>query len=186
MNKQLQKRVEVFVKVLEEIPQLKYIGNSILRTKTKPIEALEGRKIGEQLGEILLLYRNITGVGRGLAAPQIGINKSVFVTYVDKRLEIFINPKIVKHSKTTNYYKELCISAGIMFADVKRSESVVMEWMGVNGALQRGEFKGLLARLYQHEESHLRGIVNLDLAREGGIEFVTSDPLEEKLRRTIY
>jgi len=36
--------------------------------------------------------------------------------------------------------------------------------------------------LYQHEEAHLRGKLNLDKAGEGGIEFALFDPLREQLR----
>ena len=144
----------------------------------------EGIKIGNSLGEVLMRYRNSVGYGRGFAAPQIGEGKAVFVTFVDNRLQVFINPIIIERSQETNFYRELCLSSGIMAADTERSELIIMEWIDIYGKKHRERFDGLLARLYQHEEAHLRGIINLDQAAEGGIEFLTFDPLKEQLRKT--
>ena len=57
-----------------------------------------------------------------------------------------------------------------------------MQWMDENGVEQTEKFDGFLARLFQHEEAHLRGLINLDEAVKGGIEMATFDPLAEKLR----
>jgi len=71
-----------------------------------------------------------------------------------------------------------------MAADVERPEWIVMEWTDEEGKRHREKFDGFLARLYQHEEAHLRGKLNLDEADEGGIEFACFDPLKEKLRKS--
>lgn len=140
--------------------------------------------IAKKLENVLLKYREITGWGRGLAAPQIGENKSVFITYLDNQVAVFINPKIVEKSYSTNFYKELCMSTGVVAADVERPEWVIMEWVDENGVQKSEKFDGFKARLYQHEEAHLRGRLNLDDAVSGSIEFVTFDPLKEQLRDT--
>lgn len=127
-------------------------------------------------------YRKVVGYGRGFAAPQIGKSKAIFVTFVDDKLQTFINPKITKKSKNTNFYRELCLSSGVMAADVERPEWIVMEWTDVKSKLCKETFDGFLARLYQHEEAHLRGLINLDEAIVGGIEFMLFDPLKEQLR----
>jgi peptide deformylase len=46
-------------------------------------------------------------------------------------------------------------------------------------------FDGFKARLYQHEVAHLNGLLNLDEATPGGIEFVNFDPLKEQLRTSV-
>lgn len=71
-----------------------------------------------------------------------------------------------------------------MAVDTERPEGIVMEWVGLNGDKQSGRVDGFLARLYQHEEAHLRGKLNLDEASEGGIGFALFDPLKEQLRKT--
>jgi peptide deformylase len=143
----------------------------------------EGVALGLKLGEVLIRYRKAVGFGRGFAAPQVGENKAVFVTFVNDQLQTFINPQIIEKSASTNSYRELCLSSGIMSADVKRSEWIIMEWTDANGTKHKEKVEGFLARLYQHEEAHLRGIINLDEAKTGGIEFATFDPLKEQLRK---
>jgi len=183
MTEIIKERVATFSRVLNEIPEVRYVGDSVLRQRAQVVEVAEGRMIGEQLGKILLRYREIAGIGRGLAAPQIGISRTVFVTFVDDKLQTFMNPTISEKSPDTNFFKELCLSSGIMAADVERPEWIVMEWTDIEGTKHKERIEGFLARLYQHEEAHLRGVVNLDEASPQGIEFAAFDPLKEQLRK---
>ena len=178
----IRNRVETFSKVLHEIPEVRYVGDPILRKPTEKATLEEGIEIGKKLGEVLIKYRSIAGYGRGFAAPQIGINKSVFATFVNEEVQTFINPKITMFSETKSYYRELCLSSGIMSADVARPDFIEMTWMGIDGKHHQQKFDSFLARLYQHEEGHLRGIVNIDICEPGGIEICTFDPLKEQLR----
>ncbi|MFH0749437.1 MAG: peptide deformylase [Candidatus Gottesmanbacteria bacterium] len=182
MAKEIEELVSKFEKVLQDFPEVCYAGDPVLRKEAQEVSVEDGVLIGNKLGEILIKYRKAVGYGRGFAAPQIGENKAVFVTFVNNELQTFINPKIVEKSETTNFYRELCLSSGIMSADVERSEWIVMEWTDKNSGKHKEKFDGFLARLYQHEEAHLRGIINLDEATKGGIEFATFDPLKEQLR----
>ncbi len=179
----LQERVAMFSLVLAELPDFKYLGvDPILRTQTHEVDWQEGAEIGKALGETLIRYRKLTGIGRGLAAPQMGVDKSVMVTYVDDAVQIYINPRITKQSETTNLYRELCLSSGFMWADVERYESITLEWTDEKGERHEQTFDGFKARLLQHEEAHLRGICNLDQCVPGTIGFQISDPLKEQLR----
>lgn len=182
MNDNLKQKVKIFEKILNEIPEFRYIGDPILRTKTKKVRLSEGIKIGNKLGKVLVKYRKLAGFGRGLAAPQIGINKSVFVSFVDDKLQIFINPKIVKTSKTKNYFRELCLSSGFTWGDVKRPDWIELEWTNEKRKFQKQKFDSFMARLVQHEYAHLLGETNLDIAETKTIEFA-KNPLDEKLRK---
>jgi len=184
MTEAIKRRIDTFKIILNEFPEFRYVGDPILREQTKNVDVSEGILIGNQLGEILLRYRKITGIGRGLSAPQIGLNRTVFVTFLEEKLQTFINPTIIERSVETNFYREWCLSSGIMAADVERPEWVIMEWTDIEGVKHKEKIEGFLARLYQHEEAHLRGIVNLDESTPRGIEFATFDPLKEQLRKT--
>lgn len=184
MSNDIQQKVQTFQAVLDNIPEIRYAGDLVLRQTTSPVTLEEGLETSQRMEAVLLKYRDITGWGRGLAAPQIGESKSVFISFIDDAFEVFINPRIVEKSNETNFYKELCMSAGVVVADVERPDWIVLEWMDQMGAKRSNRFDGFQARLYQHEEAHLRGRLNLDDAASGGIEFVTFDPSEEKLRDT--
>jgi len=179
----LKEKVDGFRTILDKFPEVRYAGDPVLRKVAQPVSVEEGVELGKRLGDVLLRFRKEVGYGRGFAAPQIGENKAVFVTFIDGRLTTFINPKITKRSLETNFYRELCLSSGIMAVDTARSERIVMEWIDEKGVKQSGEFDGFLARLYQHEEAHLRGVINFDEATKGGIEFALFDPLKEQLRK---
>lgn len=184
MHEVLINQVSKLEKLLHLFPDFRYAGDPVLRSVAEEVSVSEGIEIGIRLGSVLMRYRTEVGYGRGLAAPQIGLSKAVFVTFVDDKLRTFSNPKIVECSTQTNFYRELCLSAGIMAADVQRPEWIVMEFMGENGIRRQEKADGFLARLYQHEEAHLRGLLNIDEAVEGGIEFLTFDPLKEQLRKS--
>ena len=183
MCESIKKRIKSFISVLSKFPEVRYAGDPVLRQTAETVSTEEGIQIGKRLGEVLMRYRKEVGYGRGFAAPQIGENKAVFVTFVNDELQIFINPIITKRSGSTNYYRELCLSSGIMSADVERPEWIVMDWTDVNGKRNSEKFDSFLARLYQHEEAHLRGKLNLDEALDGGIEFFLFDPLKEQIRK---
>lgn len=181
-NRAIQKLLKEFVLVHKEIPELTFIGDSVLRTKTRTVSLKKGITIANRLKKTLKKYRKLTGAGRGLAAPQIGESVAVSVTYTDNKFQTFINPKIVKSSKKMNLYREQCMSIGILSADVKRPEQITLRWMDEKGGKHEEDFSGFMARLLQHEYDHLQGVVNIDIAIPSTIEFATKDPLKEKLR----
>lgn len=168
--------------VMSACPELTLVGEPVLRTKCTEVTLEEGLRIAQQLKKVLLKHRELTGYGRGFAAPQIGLSKKVFITFVGNEFKVYINPVITDSSKTTNYYRELCLSSGCLWADVKRPEWIVIKYLNETGVEVEEKVEGFLARLLQHEYDHLQGIVNLDKATEGSIEFVTKDPLKETLR----
>lgn len=182
-EKKVEEKIKMFQKSSGTCPEIVYVGNKVLREKAKNTNLKEGLEVAEKLKSTLLRYRKITGSGRGLAAPQIGVPKKVFVTYVEDKFWVFINPKILKKSRTKNFLRELCMSSGLFWGDVKRSEKIKMEWTDENGVKLEKEFDGFMARLLQHEYDHLDGIVNLDICERGTIEFALSDPKLEKLRK---
>ena len=163
-------------------PEIVYDGHEVLRQKTEDVGLEQGIVIGNFLSKVLKKHREVTGMGRGLAAPQIGENKSVFVTFVDDKFQIYINPRMIKRSDNKNLYKEGCLSCVPMWADVKRSRSITLEYTDEYGNFNIKEYDGFMARLLQHEYDHLEGILNVDIAEPGTLEEMNSDPFLEKLR----
>lgn len=125
-----------------------------------------------------MLFTMYKAPGIGLAAPQIGVSKRIFVIDVDYNREetaedsgeytlsdfnprIFINPVIkVKNGMTT--YQEGCLSLPGIYEDVKRAETIVVEYQDTDGNKLELEAKDLLSICIQHENDHLDGIVFIE------------------------
>ena len=185
MNENNQKLVDLNAgsnKIIEAIPRLTYIGDPVLRTKTTNVSFEEGLEVGKKLVDTLLKYRELTGLGVGLAAPQIGVSANVFVTHKDNVSKLFINPEIIASSDDQNIYKENCLSSGHVWCDVKRPKSITISYTNQNGEKVTEEYDGFWARLIQHEYDHLQGIVNVDKATIGTIDYRFGDPKEQKIR----
>lgn len=181
-NQIINLKVELFKQAITGCPLLVYAGHKNLREKSVEVSINEALEIAEKLKETLLNYRKVTGLGRGIAGTQIGINKRVFITYVEDKFQVYINPKIIEKSDTQNLFKELCMSSGLLWGDVKRPEKIKLTWTEETGNEQTKEFDGFIARLLQHEYDHLEGIINLDICKSGTMEFVTTNPADEKLK----
>jgi len=121
--------------------------------------------------------------GVGLAAPQIGLSKSIFIaiepseqnesepkddkepeTIEEKRQafgilreHVIINPQITARNGQA-FATEGCLSLPALTAEnVERAESIVVEFQNLAGQKQRIEASGYFARIIQHEFDHLKG-----------------------------
>jgi peptide deformylase len=102
--------------------------------------------------------------GRGLAAPQVGVSKRMFVMDSswkdDERTPVVcINPQVIEYSDETGLADEGCLSIPGIFTAVERPNWVVLEWTDSDGAVQRQKLEEAAARIAQHELDHLDGIV---------------------------
>lgn len=102
--------------------------------------------------------------GIGLAAPQVGLSKRLFVIDVSNSLnepQWFINPKIVDKQGECES-REGCLSLPGIYIDVKRAEKITVEYQDEKGHPVSLTAEGLTARAIQHEYDHLEGIVLLE------------------------
>ena len=127
--------------------------NKILLTPSEDVSIDEGQKVVE----LLKAEKKDINWGSvvGLAAPQIGINKKVFMA-LDK---YYLNAKITWYSPEKETYEEGCYSLKENKFDykVKRSKNIKMEWQDYKGKARQGVFMGFQAQVLQHEYDHLLG-----------------------------
>jgi len=136
------------------------LGNDKLRQKTEKIEKIDD-DIVETSRQMLEILKRDKGVG--VAGPQIGLMKRIFVTHIEGDEErVFINPSILETSHTTSKYEEGCLSVPGIYANVVRSESIKVQAWNVKGRPFTLETSGLLARVILHEYDHLEGVLFLD------------------------
>jgi peptide deformylase len=101
--------------------------------------------------------------GVGLAGPQIGFMKRIFITHVEGDAErVFINPSILETSQETAKAEEGCLSIPGVYADVVRSKTIKIQAWNEKGRPFTLETGGLMARVIQHEYDHLEGVLFLD------------------------
>jgi peptide deformylase len=101
--------------------------------------------------------------GIGLAAPQVGIMKRLFIMHVGFGKYVCINPKITRYGKETSLQNEGCLSYPEQNVMVERSLEIRVSYQDAKGNNVAKKYSGLLARCYQHELDHLNGIVMSDV-----------------------
>jgi len=144
--------------------QIITLGNELLRQRAEKIDKIDDEitNAAKQMLEIIKLEKGV-----GIAGPQIGLMKRIFVTHTEGDEErIFINPSILETSQETVKFEEGCLSVPGFYADVVRSESVKIQAWNEKGKPFTLEANGLLARVIQHEYDHLEGILFLDRISE--------------------
>jgi peptide deformylase len=183
MSKQIE-LARLFLGGLEACPDLRHAGDPFLRNpKVTGVGAQDhAEEIFRRLRETLLAYRAATGIGRGLAAPQIGIASSAFVTYLGDEWKLFLNPSIVEAGERRTLYRERCLSCGPVSCDVARPSEIVATWTTAEGKMITERLSGFEARIFQHELDHLAGVLCVDLAEPGTVNLSTEDPVLETFR----
>lgn len=101
-------------------------------------------------------------VGLGLSAVQIGILKRVFVARIKNKIRHFVNPKILKFSKKEITFLEGCFSIPDLYGHVIRPAEIDLQAYDKFGKQTKNRYKGLPARVIQHEVDHLNGILFTD------------------------
>ncbi|MDH5491509.1 MAG: peptide deformylase [Myxococcales bacterium] len=105
--------------------------------------------------------------GVGLAAPQIGVNKRIFVIDIatddeePSDLRVFVNPEI-REREGLVHFDEGCLSFPGVREEIERAERVKVEALDARGERFELETDGLLAIAIQHENDHLDGKLMID------------------------
>jgi len=101
--------------------------------------------------------------GVGLAGPQVGLAKRIFV-YMDPESGAefcLINPEILA-SEGLERGEEGCLSLPRVYAEVPRASWVRVRGLTAAGKLREFDAEGYIARIIQHELDHLNGVIFLD------------------------
>ena len=136
------------------------IGDETLRKKSFPVT-----DFGEKTHQLLDDMRDtlIKANGAGLAAPQVGVLRRIFIVLVDGKYFECINPTIISQSGS-QVGEEGCLSVKGKFGTVKRPNKVKVKALDRFGKPFTVEAEGFLARAFCHENDHLDGIIYVDKA----------------------
>lgn len=131
---------------------------AVLRRRAKPVGKVTA-EVRRLIDEMIAAMREASGLG--LAAPQLGVSKRLFVAELDERVHVFIDPEIITMEGAA-VGTEGCLSLPGIVADVPRAHRVVVKGKNRRGRGITLDAEGLLARVIQHEVDHLNGILFLD------------------------
>lgn len=149
--------------------------NPTLRKKAKPVAAVDSaiKKLLRDMEETMHAEDGI-----GLAAPQVGVSKQVFVMNLAANIGVdgaliegleptpdlffMINPEIIDKSEDASTCQEGCLSVPLQYAEITRPATVTVRYMNESGEILVHEFKHLQAACVQHEMDHLNGRLFVD------------------------
>jgi peptide deformylase len=140
------------------------LGHELLRRKAEPVKIFDAAlvKTAEEMIEALQ-----EGKGVGLAGPQVGLLKRIFVVHIEGDIpRVFVNPSIIETSPETVKYEEGCLSIPGVWADVIRPRVVKVQAWNERGRPFTLETEGILARVILHEYDHLEGVLFIDRLSE--------------------
>ncbi|WP_214415155.1 peptide deformylase [Sphaerisporangium fuscum] len=160
--------------------EIRVIGDPVLRTPTEPISEFD-RDLRRLIDEMMESMYAADGVG--LAAPQIGVSKKLFVYDVNGRKGHVVNPELTIDDPEEVLDEEGCLSVPgrdtgkPLYAPTPRAAGVSVRGFDRLGRPVRLKARGLLARCFQHEYDHLEGTLYIDrLSKEAARKILLQAP----------
>jgi peptide deformylase len=142
------------------VKPIRYITDPVLRRKTKRVLKID-KTVLQLVEDMMDTLEKCDGAG--LAAPQIGVSLRVAVLWLpDEQPFAIINPEVVKRIGQREV-EEGCLSLPGYQGRVKRSVSVTVKCLDIEGKPLRIRAKELLSQALEHEIDHLNGVLFTDL-----------------------
>ena len=135
-------------------------GAPILKAQAKPVGAVT-KQIKKLLDDMAETMYEAEGVG--LAAPQVNESLQLIVLDDGNGLIELINPEILEQSGS-EVGGEGCLSIPGYYGDVERYTSLKVKSLNRRGKVVYFYPEGFLARIFQHEIDHLKGILFIEKA----------------------
>lgn len=141
-------------------------GNPVLRVRAKEVERKEfgTPAFNKLLEDMLETMYDAKGVG--IAAPQIGVSKRIFIAESSEGPIALINPIFTKKSWKFLKGEEGCLSVPGKYDKLKRYKSVTIAALTIDGKEISFTADDFFARILQHELDHLDGFLYIDRVKE--------------------
>jgi peptide deformylase len=133
-------------------------GDPVLKQAAREVEDVDGSlaRLVDDMVETMYASE-----GAGLAAPQVGVQKRLFVYDIGEGPEVLINPSIAELDGEW-YHDEGCLSIPGLRLGIVRPNRVHLRGYDLDGQERSIEADEFLGRVFQHEVDHLDGILMLE------------------------
>jgi peptide deformylase len=145
--------------------QIRLFGDPVLTQRSAEVSDLDG-SMARLVDDMIETMHDARGMG--LAAPQIGIQKRLFVYQLEDRDPVAIVNPVIAESRGEWAYEEGCLSIPGLFFSIVRPKEVHLTGWDIDGNEISIEADELEARCFLHELDHLDGqllIAKLDKAQ---------------------
>jgi len=140
------------------------LGDPVLRTPADAIASPQSaavRLVADDLQETLRHLRSQHGIGRGLAAPQIGAPMRMIYVEIEEPWFI-VNPTVTDIGDDDFWVWDDCFSIPGLMVRVQRAHQIEVVYQDLAGRRHGIKAEGALAELLQHEIDHLDGVLCVD------------------------
>ena len=137
---------------------IRTFGDPVLKSEAAAITDVDGKLVRLAEEMVHVMY---AAPGIGLAAPQIGVQKQMFVYDIGEGPVTIVNPRI-EESSGEWVYEEGCLSIPGLYVEMVRPKEVLMSGWDLDGNEISIEADEVLGRLFQHELDHLHGVLMFD------------------------
>lgn len=138
------------------------LGDPRLYVVSHPVsrEELEAMKpVADDLRDTLYAFRRKYGVGRAIAAPQIGVAKRMIYMETGEIRTALVNPRLSFPDGEKMTLLDDCMSFPNLLVRVERYRRCRVDFLDLSWTSQSFEFEGDLSELIQHEYDHLDGVL---------------------------
>ena len=184
-------------------PILAY-GNPILKQTSSKVN-INDEDTSDLIVDMWETMYNANGVG--LAAPQIGVLKQIFIadfdyfqeedsfimSEIEKLQQVFINPTITDEFGDDFVFSEGCLSIPDISEEVIRKKNLTIEFFDEKFNHKKITCSGIIARVIQHEYDHLKGVLFTDrisplIKRElkGKLDIISAGDFEPNYKMNFY
>jgi peptide deformylase len=159
---------------------IRTLGDPVLRTACRPVETFD-QALARLRDDLFETMYEAPGVG--LAANQVGLSIACFV-YDDRdgNAGFVANPEL-SELEGEQRDSEGCLSIPGPYHDTTRASSVRLRGADLSGAPIDLRVEGFLARIFQHETDHLKGMLYIDRLQDAERRDVMRQLREHELNR---
>jgi peptide deformylase len=151
---------------------IRILGDPVLREPAKLVESFD-RALRQLAKDMIETMYEAPGVG--LAAPQVGISLQLFVFDDGEHGPRFVaNPELLDAEGEVTL-EEGCLSIPGPYHPTSRAQRIRCRGLDVHGKPLDLGADGLLARIFQHETDHLRGMLYIDRLDDDGRKAVLAE-----------